>query len=532
MYKILIADDEGIVIEALTFIIEKNFSNQCTIQTAKSGRDAIERAEHFHPDIIFMDIRMPGINGIEAMEEIKATNPSGIFIVLSAYDKFDYARDAMKLGAMCYLNKPLKKDEIVQVLHQAMGKVDQIRERRSNDLKIREKLEIVVPIIENGFVYSMMFEKYHRKDTEEFRKLLEIREQSGFAMVLRFSDRTKEAGNENPVGISIRMNAQYSRMREIIKDYFSCAVGAMMGNMVVIYVPFPMMMEGEEYEKRVAIIEKARKMCHELERKLDAHFQAAIGSVYEMENAYESYREAMRSMEYAKGVVIHSRDLPFYKNVSSYPVLLEKELFHSIENGNPHVTECRAEDLFSWMRTEQPDLTQEVRVKILEMVLWAENLEYENNGNIDRFQSRSGYLDQIIKARDYEELRQWFLEKIRDVCYRMKEEKEEMAVDLIRTAKEYIQCNFMRDLSLDEVSEQVQISPYYFSKLFKKETGENFIEYLTKIRIEKAKQLLCESQMTMKEISDAVGYSNPNYFSHTFKKNVGVSPSEYKERER
>lgn len=132
MYKTLIADDEGIVIEALTFIIEKNFPDQCVIQTAKSGRDAIEIAEHFHPDIIFMDIKMPGINGIEAMKEIKITSPSSIFLVLSAYDKFDYARDAMKLGAMCYLNKPLKKDEIVQNIKEAMRQVDQVREKRSH----------------------------------------------------------------------------------------------------------------------------------------------------------------------------------------------------------------------------------------------------------------------------------------------------------------------------------------------------------------------------------------------------------------
>ncbi len=530
MYKTLIADDEGIVIEALTFIIEKNFPDQCVIQTAKSGRDAIEIAEHFHPDIIFMDIKMPGINGIEAMKEIKITSPSSIFLVLSAYDKFDYARDAMKLGAMCYLNKPLKKDEIVQNIKEAMRQVDQVREKRSHDLKIREKLEIVVPIIENGFVYSMIFEKIHHNDAEEFRKLLDIKEESGFAMVLRFFERSKEEGG-NTVGISIRMNAQYGKMREMIKDFFRCAVGTMMGNTVTVYVPFPMVSQEEEYEMRISIIEKARKMCHELGRKLDAHFQAAIGSVYEMTNAYESYHEAVRSMEYAKGVVIHFRDLPFHKNTSVYPVMIEKELFDSIEEGNAQLAECKAEDLFFWMKREYQEMGQEAKMKVLEIVLQAENLEYKRAAATGDFQSRGGYLDQIIKVQDYEELKHWFLERIRNVCYKMKQEKEEMAVDLIRTAKEYIQNHFMQDLSLDEVSKKVQISPYYFSKLFKKETGENFIEYLTKIRIEKAKKFLRETQMSMKEISDAVGYSNPNYFSHTFKKNVGISPSEYKEKE-
>ena len=523
MYKILIADDEGIVIEALTFIIERNFPGQCVIQTAKSGRDAIEIAEHFHPDLIFMDIKMPGINGIEAMKEIKTTSPSSIFLILSAYDKFDYAKEAIKLGAMSYLNKPLKKDEIVQNIKEAMGQVDQVREKRSRDLKIREKLEIVVPIIENGFVYSMIFEKIHHSDAEEFRKLLDIKEESGFAMVLRFFDRNREE-SANTVAVSIRMNAQYGKMRELIKDFFRCAVGSVMGNTVTVYVPFPMVSQEEEYEARIGIIEKARKMCHELGRKLDAHFQAAIGSVCEMTSAYESYHEAVRSMEYAKGVVIHFRDLPFHKNMPVYPVILEKELLDAAEEGNAQLAEYKAEGLIFWMKQEYQEMGQEVKMKVLEIVLKAENLKYGSGTAAESLELRGGYLDQMIKVQNYEELKHWFLEKIRNVCHKIRQEKEELAVDLIRSAKEYIQSRFMQDLSLDEVSKKVQISPYYFSKLFKKETGENFIEYLTKIRIEKAKKLLRETQMSMKEISDAVGYSNPNYFSHTFKKKCGNFP--------
>jgi two-component system, response regulator YesN len=84
-------------------------------------------------------------------------------------------------------------------------------------------------------------------------------------------------------------------------------------------------------------------------------------------------------------------------------------------------------------------------------------------------------------------------------------------------------------LSLDDVSREVNVSPYYFSKLFKEETGENFIEYLTAIRMEKAKELLSQTGKSMKEICSEVGYTDPNYFSRSFKKNVGVTPTEFKE---
>ena len=112
MYKIMLADDEGIVIDSLTFIIRQNFGENCEIASAKTGRSVIELAESFRPDIAFMDIQMPGINGIEAMKEIKKNNSNTIFIVMSAYDKFDYAKEAINLGVLDYLNKPVNQKKI------------------------------------------------------------------------------------------------------------------------------------------------------------------------------------------------------------------------------------------------------------------------------------------------------------------------------------------------------------------------------------------------------------------------------------
>ena len=130
MYRIMLADDEGIVIDSLKYIIEKNFSGSFEIESAKTGRSVIELAETFRPDIAFMDIQMPGINGIDAMREIRKSNPKTIFIVVSAYDKFDYAKEAIKLGVLEYVNKPFDKEKIVNVLTKAMAEVDKERRLR------------------------------------------------------------------------------------------------------------------------------------------------------------------------------------------------------------------------------------------------------------------------------------------------------------------------------------------------------------------------------------------------------------------
>ena len=132
MYRILIADDEGIMLEAFKGVILAEFGDKCSVETAKTGRVVIEKAETFHPDIVFMDIHMPGINGIQAMREIRKFNNSALFYVISAYDKFDYAKEAIDLGVEKYLTKPISKSRIISVVEEATEKVDKIRDQRSN----------------------------------------------------------------------------------------------------------------------------------------------------------------------------------------------------------------------------------------------------------------------------------------------------------------------------------------------------------------------------------------------------------------
>jgi two-component system response regulator YesN len=124
MYRIMLADDEGIVLDSLKYLLGGEFGETITIESAKTGRAVIELAEHFRPDIAIMDIHMPGINGLEAMREIKSNNKNVLFIVLSAYDKFDYAKEALGLGALEYLNKPVEKTNLIRVVKKAMGVID------------------------------------------------------------------------------------------------------------------------------------------------------------------------------------------------------------------------------------------------------------------------------------------------------------------------------------------------------------------------------------------------------------------------
>lgn len=529
MYKIMLADDEGIVIDSMKFIIEKEFGDSCIVEYAKTGRSVIELAENFRPDIAVMDIQMPGINGIEAMKEIRSFARNTIFIVMSAYDKFDYAKEAIKLGVMEYITKPMERTKVVDALKKAMSQVDLDREKRSNELIIKEKLETIEPIIENGLIYNILLQEHFKEDIDNYMSLLGLEGiQHGYMLAVVCGDEQQGTHMTNAIGSSIRMSGKYNDIRHYLKEYYNCVVGSMMSNKIAVFVPCDSL--EDEYSERIDLINKTRELVRVLRKSAEISFRIGIGGIKEIRNLSESYQEALRSLVASTGSVAHVKDLPIgCEYEDNYPINLERSLFENTERGELDGALASADSFFEWMRDTASQNIMSVKLKALEFVLRAESIAYKNGGQVYRFDSRAEYLPQIMEMQDLNQLKQWFMSKISDSCKNIQNKREEKSTSTVEQAKDYINKNFEREISLDDVSKIVNISPYYFSKIFKEETGENFIEYLTGIRIEKAKELLLKSEYSMKEICSMCGYSDPNYFSRSFKKNVGVTPTEYKE---
>ncbi len=529
MYKIMLADDEGIVIDSLKFIIEKNFGKECIVEYAKTGRSVIELAEAFRPDIAIMDIHMPGINGIEAIKEIQKFNKHIIFIVMSAYDKFDYAKEAINLGVLEYLNKPVNRDTIVAVLQRSMQIIDDNREKRSNELLIKEKIENVIPLIESGFIYNILFQDDYLEDIMRYQELLGIEENCGYLYIVECGDKTEGYRLGNVVGAGVKIQSYYQDIRAIIKDCMPGIVGPLMANRIIVFMPVKD--EVSDYNQRIHTMESCRVLLQKLTQKIDIQFRIGIGSVKRLDHLIESHREALNSLRNMDDEVVHIQDMAIgCAYDADYPIQIEKRLFDRLKKGDVSATMKEAEAFFNWMEEAYPEAEMAVKLKVTEFVLYAEHLAYINAAMTYHFTDRAEYLTTIIGFEDYQGLKKWFVDKITDSARNIqKNSVEEQSSGTIARAKAFINNNYQKDISLDEVSREMDVSPYYFSKLFKEETGENFIEYLTAIRIAKAKELLENTDRSMKEICVEVGYQDPNYFSRIFKKNEGLTPTEYKE---
>lgn len=526
MYKVLLADDEGIVIDSLKFIIEKEFGSQCDIRIAKTGRQVIELAEEFQPDIAFMDIQMPGINGIEAMREIRRTNNHIVFIVMTAYDKFDYAKEAISLGVLDYLNKPVSREAILDVLNKAMNQIDGERKKRSNDLQVREKLETVVPIIENGLIQDLLFKEYFKEDIDNYKTLLGINSEYGYMACMVFGRELVGNYMTSAVAVSIQAQKSYREIHTITEDYIKGIIGSVMSNKIPILIPTEN--ETLSYNERNRVVENARALCRKLSDRFDMDFRIGFGSVKPLDRMAESYEESNSVLVATTSHVAHVDDMPVAcQYEESYPMDLEKRLFSEISLGNVNESTALAQTFFEWMEENYASDNDSIRLKCLEFVLWAEHLAYEKTARMYEFKSRANYLSELMSLSSLSEVKRWFVEKIKAAAFWVSNKHEEQSMSAMNKAKQYIDENYMKELTLDDVSRVVNISSYYFSKVFKEETGENFIDYLTKLRIEAAKKLLKTTNKSMKEIAFEVGYPDPNYFSRNFKKYTGKTPTDY-----
>lgn len=528
MYKILIADDEGIVIDALRFILEKEFGKECVIEHAKTGRGVIEIAETFRPDIAILDIQMPGINGIDAMKEIRANNKDVVLIVMSAYDKFDYAQEAIKLGVLDYVTKPMEKKRILAVVRNAMDIIDKERKKRSNDLIIKEKLETVVPMLESGLIYSIFLQDKFSEDAMNYKTILGIEEDYGYMFTVVCGDYGEGEKMTNAVGSSVRLQKHYEEIRIAIKDYCNCIVGNVMSNKIAVLVPY--CRKEMEYAERNELITELRDLGRRLQSKLGGDFRIGIGGVREFGELSESYDEALNALVNSNARVSHADDLELHcEYEENYPVETEKLLFELVEKGDYAGAANAANSFFEWMNANFADSLSDIRLKTLEFVLFAERLYYEKGGRTYEVKSRTDYLQKVMGADNPEEIRQWFVGKITEAAQKVGSNKTDKTESVVEKATDFIDKNYMKDISLDDISKYCNISSYYFSKLFKQEKGENYVEYLNRVRIENAKAMLSQGDSSIKEVCYSVGFSDPNYFSRAFKKYEGVTPTEFKE---
>lgn len=521
MIKLLIADDEYLVLDFIKFIVENNIDTIEVVGTAKSGREAIEKAMTVNPDIIMMDIRIPGINGIEAIKQIKERGVRSEVIIISAYEYFDYAKEAVKLNVFEYLLKPLNKKKVVDTLLALETKINKDRETIQKHIFLRDKMDRLLPHMEGQFVHTQLFNDGDISNLEFYEELFHMHLRKGYVVV-----GTLSGGNELTEE-GIRDSFERQKFFDIfgitLKKLTSCLVGPPMLDRIIAYVAVEEDIEALQGRKEA--IEIGTNLAEQLKKSVKTDFRIGVGSVHDIENFSKSCSEAYSAASVAsKGHMIHFEDLSFGKGqINKFPKNKEQLMLQKAMSGDVSGTLRYLEEIMVWMAVNYKEDTDKIKATMVELYI-----------QVKRHLPEGEWFDQdfisgLLKMNDKSELEYLFVSKIKNLIEQLNQARHQEMNTLISEAIDFIKNNYNQNITLDDVAKEINMSYHYFSKFFKESTGKKFSDYITDIRMEEAKRLLADPENSIKDICYAIGYNDPNYFSKIFRKVIGKAPTEFRQ---
>jgi two-component system response regulator YesN len=509
MKRILVVDDERPVVEGVSHIVRRDLSEEFeVVGSASTGREAIEMAVALSPDIVLMDVRMPGVSGLEAIREIRKRGSSSAFILVTAYERFDIAREAVELGVLDYLLKPVSKDRLALSLRAASLLLDRKLEIERREIEHREREEGMRAFVETAFLQLLMLGDRSIPETERYGTALGITDPFALVAAAAFFP---PKGALDPEG---EARAAHEALKLTLRYKTRAFAGPLVSGVCVVFLPLH---NETEAASAVSDLRDAIETSHspELAR---GRIRLGFGSVRPFAEVAVSWTEALADLLGGEGGVDASASL----SAESFDV--DVDFLEALLSSSPERAAQAFERLVGPLRSlPSPPRAQAYRVAIL-------------FGQAARELRRLGLLSgsEIAAAMDLEDIRSAPSVGALELAARSR--LSSLAAASARgnrrstplgAAIDSLKENFSKPITLELVAEEIGISPGRLSRLFVEETGKGFSDFLIDYRIEMAKELLRLPGAAIKQVSAACGYADPNYFSRLFKKVTGLTPTAF-----
>lgn len=500
MYKVLLVDDEERMTQGLMRFGPWEETGFAVVGTATSVARALVFLESEPVDLLITDIQMPVQSGLDLIRLARAQYPKTGFVILTAYSEFAYAQEALRLGALDYLTKPVNLAQMKALLLRVRGRLDEERQREDMD-EVQEMLaRTLVMNFANGYPY----------DGQKARACLNTR---------------------CPLAV-VRMTAREARAAddasEALRAAFTpCRLFRVSERELLAVIETPQMPQEAELAGRVgqlplaggvfAGVALAREGYREMRR---AFLQAGKAM------AYQSARGAagVTAYEQISRIVVGGAEQQTRQLLALTQMLVvpekREQLLPALRGALRSLAEQRG---FSLAQAQRFCTTL-----IMDMDVPIQTLSLPD---YPRHALLSAALLDIWSCADLAELEERMSLYLEEILRHIAGTNENaFAGELVGRIKSYIQEHFAENLTLGVLSERFYVSPSYLSRLFKKKTGINFIDYLTLLRIGKAKEYLTRTSRKIYHISEMIGYENPRYFARLFKEETGLTPQEYRSR--
>lgn len=535
--KVFLVEDEYIVREGIKNNIdwEKNGYDFCG--EASDGELAFPMISEKRPDIVITDIRMPFMDGIELSRMIKEEYPEIKIIILSGHEEFEYAKAAIQIGVEEYLLKPINGDELLQVVNRVAQKIKEENESRETlqEGEGDENFEYA----KRQLLSSLIDDNASLSDAmEQGKKIhLNLMAQCYNIMMLKLQRKNKEQG------FSQRILELYKTMEDTLKEQDGQSImfdRAPEGKVILF------MGSGEEEIRRNMDVfaGQFREILPEYE---DVTYFGSVGvPVMRLRELGESYEAASHGFSYR----FLTEPNQIVDNHTVFDQTRNEKKF-SCSIGSVDIQNLDKQKIESFLKGGEMD---EIHFFVEEYMkntgdAGKNSMIFRQYIVMDMFFAASHFLTQITDGReqlgepfespeqmqkiasDLEATVVYIKELFTKVMQVRDAQTTEHNSDVVENAKKYISENYHdEELTLNTVAHEVNVSPNHLSAMFSQKTGQTFVKYLTDVRMHRAKELLKCTSKRSNEICEEVGYRDPHYFSHLFKKNVGCSPIQYRER--
>lgn len=534
MYKVYIADDETIIRNGLINGIDWTGLDCQVAGSAPDGRTASREILELRPDILLTDIKMPFLDGLEMITLLRKNLPELYIIVITGYSEFSFAQKAVKLGVYDFILKPIDIDYLCKVILDIENKIKACRFRQTSVplySNFPEELSVPAPQTLWNVVFSPSSADFWGQ-SENISPDLSFCQ----CMILQIDDYFRMVEN-----MTLEEQKELERsicecISDAVKD-LRYVYSLARGNAEFLFVFF-----SETAAALKACREKAtREIRLSLNKQLHYTATAGIGTVMDNpERIRQSYLEAEESLQY-KFMYGNSSDL-FFSSLDRPPAALNynyissmQTVISSIVSGNPEQAIEEAEKSLSFAPGSN-SLYGSVRRLTINNIVWSciELLSAVNLSLYEIFPDFFTIYRELISAASDSELKSRLTSLIRQVSNIYVLTKNNLTAPenpIVADAKAYIEKHYSDcRLHLSRTAEALSVSSCYLSNIFKQETGKTYIDYLTSVRISKAKELLADPQVKIYEVCYLSGYDNPTYFSTLFKRRTGLTPSEYRNR--
>ncbi len=586
-YSVMIVDDEEEVREAITRRMDWESLGFQVVETAENGEDALEKVEKLCPDVVLTDIQMPFMDGITFCKKLKERIYGTKIVIFSGYDEFEYAKEAIKLEAEEYILKPVDTLELQEVFRRIKKRLDEELDQKRNMERLEAYYQKSLPLLQQKFIISLLEGYVLKSEIDVFAGQYQLNLEAPYyvAGVLRTEagagdlgesgseDTRKEGfGSEDTRNVDFEsedtIKKDFESEDTIKKDFESEDTSGeesrkkdirkvVMENNLVLVSLQQIVEENLEKEFRIrsvnnldkigviamldnkaqltAFVQAMDKICKMSSKILGVNISAGIGNACtELIDLSHSLEEAETALDYR--ILVGPNQAVFIQDIEPKSeerfAINEKEIMaviRDIKFGTPEDIEQTIRGQI--VKLEQANISMvALQTYFMEMAVEITRLSRVYELDAEQLDGMELYFQGSVK--DFESL-QAMGERFISICLNLRgqirRERTDATKLLIDKAKQYIEEKYGDpEISVEKLCNFLNLSPTYFSTLFKKETNMSFVNYLTQVRLESAIRLLNTTEEKAYIISEMVGYMDPNYFSYVFKKKYGISPSKYR----